>query len=297
MRIYIYKTIFFILPIVAFLVILIYSAGGSTDPFYIRFTTPKHKNMIIGTSRAAQGLQPHVFKYILNKHIGNYAFTVTHSPFGKVYLQSIKLKHSKEKNGIFIIAVDPWSISSWCNKPNDINSFRENKLCLNTTQHVDIKPNFEYLYNNLKNIQPLLKFNSSMFLHVDGWLEINNIPMDSSTVAKRISSKVKTYREVHLPKTNFSSIRLSYLKKTVEYFKKYGKVYLVRLPIHSQMMEIENELMPDFSKKIEEVTNLSDGYLDLTAKNDSFTYTDGNHLHKNSGAEVSKIIAEWIAQQ
>lgn len=295
MKRYLYKTSLFTIPIIIVLILLIYCAGGSTDPFYVRFTTPKHANMILGTSRAAQGLQPSVFKDILHKNIGNYAFTVTHSPFGKVYLESIQLKHSKENNSIFIIAVDPWSISSWCcASPNNIALFRENRLFLNHMTAVDLNPNIEYLAKNIKNLQPLISPDESMYLHEDGWLEISKIPMDSISVAKRISNKVELYTNNHLPKTHFSSLRLSYLKQTVNYLKEYGMVYLVRLPIHPQMMEIENQLMPDFDQKIQEITHFSNGYLDLTPMNDLFLYTDGNHLYKDSGAKVSKLIADWI---
>lgn len=293
MKQYLYKTILFIIPLIVFLIILTYRAGGHVDSYYVRFTTPKHTNMIIGTSRAAQCLQPKVFKDVLNRDIGNYAFTVAHSPYGKVYLESIKLKHTKSPNGIFILAVTPWSISSWCSYPNSIDDFRENNLCLNNVEHVDLKPNVEYLFKNIKNIQPLMNFNNSKYLHDDGWLEINR-PMDSSSVAKRTSVKIERYKKKHLPKTHFSSVRLSYLKKTVEYLKAYGEVYIVRLPVHSNMMEIENILMPDFDQKIQQVTSLSDGYLDLTDRNDSFIYTDGNHLYKDSGAKVSELIANWI---
>ena len=70
-------------------------ADGGTDPFYIRFTTPKQQNLILGTSRAAQGLQPHVFDSICNVNFYNYSFTIAHSPYGPTYLNSIKKKLNK----------------------------------------------------------------------------------------------------------------------------------------------------------------------------------------------------------
>ena len=72
-------------------------ADGYTDPFYVRFTTEKQQNMILGTSRAAQDLQPKIFEKILKKEINNFAFTVAHSPFGEVYFESIKRK-TQQKN-------------------------------------------------------------------------------------------------------------------------------------------------------------------------------------------------------
>jgi hypothetical protein len=59
-------------------------------------------------------------------------------------------------------------------------------------------------------------------------------------------------------------------------------------------MEIEKDLMSDFDLKINAAINLSDGYLDLTPQNSLYNYTDGNHLYKDSGKNISQIIAKWI---
>lgn len=274
-------------------------ADGYTDPFYVRFTTPAQKNLIIGTSRAAQGLQPTKFEKVLGIKIYNYSFTVLHSPFGKVYFESILKKHNKKTGGIFIVTVDPWSISSWSNNPNDLSNFRENNQSLANTSLVNLNPNFEYLFEsftgNYKDI--ITPPSKNLFLHKNGWLEVNGISMDSASVKKRILDKIKFYRTKNLPNTKFSKVRLNYLLKTVNYFKKYGKVYLVRLPINSSMMEIENELMPNFNFVIKNVIDQSDGYLDLTIQNDKYLYTDGNHLYKSSGSEVSSLIANWIKEK
>jgi hypothetical protein len=271
-------------------------ADGHTDPFYIRFTTPKQQSMILGTSRAAQGLQPEVFEQILKKNINNFAFTIVDSPFGEVYFESIKRKHNKKAGGLFIIAVDPWSISSSCSSPNNLSQFRENRSCLNKTKIVDMNPNFFYIFSNLSGKYKNLIFqrHTNMFLHKDGWLEISNIAMDSLSVAARVKRKIEKYRNTRLPKTKFSSTRLRYLIKTISYLKDFGDVYIVRLPIHESMMEIEKDLMSDFDLKINAAINLSDGYLDLTPQNSLYNYTDGNHLYKDSGKNISQIIAKWI---
>lgn len=274
-------------------------ANGHTDPFYIRFTTPKQQSFILGTSRAAQGLQPQVFKSVLGEDISNYAFTVEHSPFGKVYLESIKRKHNQKEGGTFIIAVDPWSISTWSDTPDDPTTYRENKLCVANTTIVDMDPNFLYLYKNLngqyKNL--LIPGGASTFLHKDGWLEVIDLPMDSTSVAKRTASKIQEYKEHKLPKTRLSAYRLSYLLQTVDYLRQYGKVYLVRLPVQKDMMALENELMPDFDEVITDAISMADAYLDLTPKNDRYTFTDGNHLYKPSGEHVSTLVAKWVKEQ
>ena len=120
------------LPIVGLLAFLTL-VFGNTDPFYLRFTSPKQQNLILGTSRAAQGLKPEIFRNVLGKDFFNYSFTNAHTPFGPVYLESIKRKHLEKKRGIFVIAIEPWSLCSWTEDPNDVANFRENTLCVGTT--------------------------------------------------------------------------------------------------------------------------------------------------------------------
>lgn len=298
MKLYFPRILFFTSPFLLFAIIVIFSVDGYSDAYYIRFATPKQKSLIIGTSRAAQGLQPQIINTKLHSELFNFAFTIDHSPFGKVYFENIKQKLSNQKGGLFIVTVDPWSITSWCDSPNDLIQFRENSLCLNKNTPVDRNPNVEYLLKNFnKKFVDLRKSDKTLFLHQDGWLEINNIPMDSVSVLKRIQKKVEVYRNQYLPKSKFSSVRLQYLLETIRFLKEYGSVYLVRLPIHSRLMEIENEYMPDFEIIIQEGIMLSDGYLDLTKWNNKFVYTDGNHLFKESGKQVSQMIAEWIKQK
>lgn len=296
MKRFLNKSIIFITPIILTFIVYLGQANGYTDPFYIRFTTPKQDNLILGTSRAAQGLQPNVFKEILKKDIYNYAFTVGHSPYGPTYLNSIKKKLSKTgKNNIFIVTVDPWSISSRSINPNDSLNFREVKLCLGNTSIVNMKPNYLYILRNLNGDFDKILNNkkSGMFLHQNGWLEVS-INMDSTSVNQRLNQKIEYYTEQNLPKYNFSSLRFEYLKKTITFLNQYGQVFIVRLPMHEKMFEIEEVLMPDFDEKIQSIIPLTTDYLDMTTQNSNYEFTDGNHLYKTSGKLVSKEIAKWI---
>jgi len=275
---------------------VVFLAGGSTDEYYVRFTTPRQGSMIIGSSRAAQGLQPDVFKEQLGLDIFNYAFTVAQSPFGPTYLNSIKLKYDESsEKGVFIVAVDPWVISSRTENPNDSANFREVNLCLGNTKVVDMDPNPYYLLENYsgKYYELLLPKGRSMFLHQDGWLEVT-VPMDSAEMERKVQAKVKKYEKDNLPFYKFSTLRFDYLAKTIAFLKEHGDVYLVRLPVHPSMMELENRLMPDFNEKMQEVVPMASGYLDMTDLNDQCTYTDGNHLEKSSGKIVSEKVAIWI---
>lgn len=80
--------------------------AGYLDTNYTRLTTDRAPSLIIGTSRAAQGLLPKVFKEIAPQ-MQNFAFTILHTPFGPSYLELINKKLKQDtKNGLNIIAVD-----------------------------------------------------------------------------------------------------------------------------------------------------------------------------------------------
>lgn len=298
MKLFIVKSIIFSLLVFGFFFWICAQADGTADSFYIRFTTPPQKSLIIGTSRAAQGIRPEVINfYMPESQIFNYAFTIAHSPFGPAYLRSIKRKlDPNSQEGIYIVTVDPWSISSICANPNDSNEFRELELCVARTRFVNLNPNIPYLFNFYdEHYFQLIKPTSSNFLHLDGWLEVN-VPMDTISISERRKNKVAHYREA-LPNYKLSSLRADYLKKTIQFLKTHGDVYLVRLPVHSEIIQIESELMPEFDSIMSTITPMANGYLDMTMRNNDFQYTDGNHLYKDAGSEVSKIIAEWMIWQ
>ena len=92
-------------------------ADGRSDSYYTRFTTGTQHSLVIGTSRAAQGINPQVLDEIIYKnnehHFFNYSFSLFDSPFGPAYYKSITKKlNPVVTDGIFIIAVDPWSVCS-----------------------------------------------------------------------------------------------------------------------------------------------------------------------------------------
>lgn len=268
-------------------------ADGHSDPYYLKLSSPEKTNLIIGTSKAAQGIQPHVLQDLLHKDFYNYAFSIHSSPYGEVYLNSIKQKlNKKEKDNIFILTIDAWSICSK-NIGNDKNhELEENKSFLKTTTNVCQNPNFSYLIHSFEGGYYQLLFNnkSVAFLHNNGWLEVS---LDTNGVKRRTEFTLKDYKE-KVNQYSFSKVRFFYLLETIDYLNQYGKVYLIRLPIHNDLLKIEESLMPNFNETIQIAKDKTKGYLDLTLLKDNFNYTDGVHLNKSSGKRVSRVIANWI---
>jgi len=299
MKRFIIITCGFILILFVFFYAVFSQADGYSDAYYLRFTTPKQSSLIIGTSRAAQGIKPSVLNRVLERNdLFNYAFTLSHSPYGPTYFNSIKKKLLPEtEDGVFVLAVDPWSVSNASTDPNDSTQFAEAKLILGNTYFVNSKPNINYLLKSYNEPYYKLLFNSdhTTLLHEDGWLEID-ITMDESIVNERVQRKIKEYQD-QAASFKKSDLRMEYLNKTIEFLKLHGEVYLVRLPVDPVIMEIENQFMPEFNTIIEEISAKDHTlYYNMSALNADFIYTDGNHLYKNSAEGVSKLIADWIVK-
>jgi len=298
MKKFLIESTLFYVAIIASVYFVFQQADGKSDPFYSRTTTPKQESLILGTSKAAQGLMPEVLNSYLETDIYNFSFTVAHSPFGPAYLSTIEKKLKLEtKDGVFIITVDPWSISSDGKDPNNEEEFGEAKSFMGTTASFSSKPNISYLLNSYDDnyIKILLNF-SLMEVHKDGWLEVFP-PMDSSSVKNRIAENILEQNE-KLKSYQFSETRFEYLKRTIETLKNHGKVYLVKLPVDYKIAEIEAELVPDFDAKIEELAKtVSVPYLNLMNSDTKFTFTDGIHLYKDSAKLLSAEVGRWISKK
>ena len=284
----------FVLLLVGFMIGVFMNADGSSDPYYLKLTTPEKSNLILGTSKAAQGIQPQVLQSILDIDFYNYSFSFFASPYGRVYLESIKNKINKNgRNQTFVLTVDSWSLSSQKSIKNDTTKFREESSFLKDITNVTQNPNLKYLLKHADgSYYKILMKDATAFLNDDGWLEVslnNNVDQVSRRTNHTISSYLKKAKNYE-----YSEVRNNYLVETIYYLKEYGSVYLVRLPIHPKVQEIENQLIPNFNDQINFAIEVSDGYLDLTNENALHTYTDGIHLDKKSSKEVSLTIASWI---
>lgn len=281
--------------------------GPHTDPFYQRFTTPKQSSLIVGTSRAAQGLVPEVMNGILDSAAGitplyNYSFTIKSSPYGEPYLTSIlrKLKVTGAKNNVFIITIDPWSISTVQLKRDgeDENlDYKEWAYAPNNMSWVHHSPNPEYIFKNLDN---RLLMVSRYFRHQghpsvmnDGSLAIY-AARDEAEFQQVLPRKLTTYRE-YAEILSLSDLRFTSFCKTLDTLSSYGSCFVVRLPVHPEMLAIENDYMPEFDRQIEKVANqYRVPYLNYVHEGSKFASTDGNHLTRKAALRFSKILAADI---
>jgi len=294
MKRFILQSVIFTLLVMFSALLIFLQADGYSDPYYLRFTSPRQNSLILGNSRAAQGIRPDVLNHELQRDdLYNYSFTLATSPYGQVYLESIKKKLNTTSNaGIFILAVDPWSVSIQLERNQ---TYPDKNSILASTSVVDLDPNVIYLIRNYDKpyYHLLIDRKSSLHLHEDGWLEVS-VKTDSASVEKRMKPKLSDYMKF-ISTREISEFRLAYLRETIRYLKSKGQVYLVRLPVHPKMMEIEREFAPTFVQLTEKLAKENMvRFFDLTYLNSQVRYTDGNHLERESAAVVSKVIADSI---
>ena len=270
---------------------------GRVDAFYGRFTSPAAGSLILGTSRAAQGIRPAVLAVRLGGQFQgpllNYAFTLTHSPYGPAYLASIKRKLRPDvKNGLFIIAVDPWSLSL----TGPEGTFPEAQSFIGQLRQVSQNPNLPYLtrYQTKPLYRLLLDYaTATEHLHPDGWLEVN-IGTASAQVYARTARKLQDYRLLAASQ-HLSAGRMQALRQTIEFLKPHGRVVLVRLPVGSSLLQLENTYQPGFDQLMcQTAAAFAVPYLDYSTQ--PYTTTDGNHLQRAASQQFSEKLAADLIQ-
>lgn len=276
--------------------------NGRADGYYKKFTTPKQTSLILGNSKGGQGIVPKE----MEKHFGdsfqgglyNFCFTLYSSPYGQLYLEAIKKKiKDNTTDGIFILTVDPWSISGLKEDPENTNLFDEEKLFLKDMKRVDTNPNIFYLYKHyqksfyeilLQRLKP-----GTIKLHEDGWLESEDIS-DKDEVQKLTDSKIEFYKNYASERT-ISNKRIKYLKETIEYLKSKGEIYLVRLPVTSDMQEVEDSYCPEFNTIFNSLAEDQQvNFKDFNIDREGLFFEDGLHLDTKSSYLLSKKMGQWI---
>jgi hypothetical protein len=173
-------------------------------------------------------------------------------------------------------------------------------------------PNYEYLIKNykkgwgnilLKRIESNILFRnrhsfgkingSFTYLRKDGLLEVYT-SMDSVYVRKNIQKKISHYNR-SMSKNKFSEFRFSYLRKIIQLLKNHGEVYLVRMPVHTSLLKIEQSFDPQFDKRMKNLANNTHvEYLNFVDDSTQYSYTDGNHLYIKDAKKYSIRLSKRI---
>lgn len=300
MRWFLCNILLFLGLVLGSIVVVFYLADGTTDAFYKKFTSPKQSSLIIGTSRAAQGIQPEVINLHIDVGVYNYAFSRVHTPYGELYYDNVLRKlDTTSTNGVFILEVTPWTISDYTIAHSIVD---ESQSFLGTVGSVSSCPNFSYLFYGFQDRYITIlerrffkQDPAEVFVHDDGWVEVSFTDEQQSAIVKREHSTLDSYTALVKTYQDVSEQRLAYLERLIVTLQSYGHVYLVRLPVADGMLRIETEYMPDFDRVI---TRLSETYkvpyINAMPERHVYGYTDGHHLDILSGKRFSEYLVNQI---
>lgn len=276
---------------------------GATDHFYLRFTTPRAPSLVLGSSRAAQGIVPSVIEESAHGFewpLYNFSFTLGHSPYGPAYLDLAKRKLDGGRTGLHLVTVDPWSIANGPEESDDdIETLRESPRFSTRIWTVASNPNLEYAFRFYG--EPLyfalvhrIRGPEYVAIQSDGWLRVD-VPMDSTSVRMRRRGRLDIYRG-YQRHWRVSALRVRFLERTVAFLAQRGTVLLVRLPVSPEMRVIEDLAVPEFDSLIAGIARRQGvKYLNLIEMSGRFQTTDGNHLWRGAARTVSSILADSLA--
>ncbi len=298
MKKFIYKLLAFSLLIVLAVLLILEMYGGYADYFYVKFTAPKAHAMILGDSRSFQGIQPAIIDANLSgfeKPMFNYSFTVAQISYGDAYLNSIKAKlDPNTKNGLFIISVHPFILAERDKDDFAKGIYFESEAPPHNMKYPSMNPNPEYFFKNFSYFHFKSIFRKMSYVHDDGWLEIQNIPIDSTTLKSMQADEQKLYLGF-ASKWKKSAYRLQKLEETIAYLKQHGTVVLLRMPVSSTILHIEAGFWTNFDADIEEICEKQKvAYLNYTKRPHHFEVFDGLHLNSKSGALFTKSLSDSI---
>ncbi len=319
MKLFLHKSILAIVVVVLLHMLLSFFADGYTDSVYEKVSSGKKKSLALGGSRMSQAIIPQVIDSILEKpenELYNFAFTNSHSGIGPVYLNAVKNKVlSKSTNGIFLVSVSPWGLSSYGNDNGDATVLREQNFGLAKLSNFSSSPNYEYLLNGygygwgnilLKKVEPpIISTVNEMglgldgkwsYVHNDGSLEIKTTNNDFSQINKKIQKQADDFiNETKEKNYELSALRFSYLNEMITFLKGHGTVYLVRLPVHPKVFQYEISKYPSFNQMIEKISDTNSvKYINFAEDGAQYEFCDGNHLSRKGAKLFSIEIAKSL---
>lgn len=270
-------------------------ADGKFDENYNKFTMEPKGSIIIGSSRATHGLNP---EFILKNRISNFAFDAFSSPFCKEYNNAIYsfLGDSLKAKGVAVIDVNPWTLSV---DTSLAEPFREKDRLLNKGIAFSQSPNYGFLFNNYNHgwgkiiMDEVLSSDSSKHLHETGWLEVS-LDMKESAIKERKAGLLGSYQR-KAKSSVVSEYRINSLLELIDSLNDYKKVFIVKLPVCPELLEIEASFFNEDSV-YSIIKNRLPTINFLELKAEELKWVDGHHVFKNSVELMSKRLSSKISK-
>lgn len=260
---------------------------GRIGDIYPRIVTPRQQSLVLGTSRAAQAINPAILDSTLadiySPGIYNFSFHIDLSTYNEQYARATRLKlaPSDGQRNWFILTVDPWALKG------DLEETNELRL-----RSVSRRPNLEFLCKHFQRgwFSPLP---THCYVNKRGRTEIDYKPQSERDRQRHIAQKMITYEQM-AQSYAYSKASELVLDSLIADLLSRGDVYLVRIPTSGAMLRIENRVCPDFSERMTRLARRHNvSFLDFTADT-TFVTNDGNHLIQTEGNRFSLLLARAI---
>lgn len=278
---------------------------------YSKFTH-KSTSLIVGLSRAHNGISPGVLDSVLydTPYEGgflNFAFEKSQSPYGKIYLEAIKKKIPQmTTRGIFIMGVSPASFTAPMHfkSPQDIDA-NDKRSLIGKVSQLNTDPNFEYIRKGYakslyKGIFPSNERPTTVF-HDNGWEEFKlyaeHYTVTQEDIENWTSQTMGGYKRVMKQNPEIvSNYRLERFRQTIAFLKQYGQVFVVRMPVNPLVLGMENTWWKEFNTEMTLISADQDvPYFNFSDATQYKTY-DGSHLSSSYAKEFSAMLAKEIRQ-
>jgi len=272
------------------------------DDNYPKFTGSA-SGLLLGVSRVSYGVSPAILEDCLSEPgepltIENFAIAHQETDYGETYLDAIRRKlDPATRNGVFVVGVNPATVSQYLAEggaePDDSHTI------VGQMGSYTADPNLEYirrfygkaLYRAFTRTGE--EFNLRV-AHPDGWVEMRRqIPAytmsDSAMAGWRKQNVDRMTRD--MPLAAPSSHRLASLGNTLDFLRRHGRVWVVRMPAHPEVLALEDAYWPDFNAVMAELARSHEvDYLDYSGEEDTFPTYDGSHLLSESARAFSQRL-------
>lgn len=277
-------------------------ASWYVDDVYPKFTGSA-SGLALGISRVNYGVSPGILEECLAEPgtpltIENFAIAHLETDYGEVYLEAIRSKlDPATRNGAFIVGVNPAAVSHYPAvggaEPDDSHT----RMAQMGNYTAD--PNVEYVrrFYGKALYKAFTRTGEEFRLtvpHPDGWVEMRReVPgyaMTDSAMAGWLEQNVdRMIRD--MPLAEPSSHRIASLGETLDYLQEHGRVWLIRMPVHPEVLALEDEYWPDFNDAMADLARSHGvGYFDYSREDDTFPTYDGSHLLGESARAFTRRL-------
>ena len=251
-----------------------------------RIITPRQHSLVIGTSRAAQSVNPLILNECLEElytpDLYNFAFHLDISSYNPYYVEAIRKKllpYDGQKH-YFILAVDPWSFDDGVVSPPELS-----------LRSVSSRPNLEFIVKNFTRSW-FTPFPTYSYVNRYGRTEVYYEPGNEEEWRQRVKARLAVY-EGRAAQFVYSTSREHVCRQLITELSKRGDVYLVRIPVSKPMLDLENKVCKDFSKRMQQLAH-EKGVWFFDFSHEDYRTTDGNHLTLKEGDRFSRALADSI---